>query len=111
MDAAVKWLSCEPLLEPLQFQRLDLFDWVVIGGQSQTSGAPAFQPPWEWVEDLMRQVREAGCLLYFKPNLETRPQEYPTDPAALRRPPPRSTAHAGRRHAACRPGQGGSLSI
>lgn len=77
MDAAVKWLSCEPLLEPLQFQRLDLFDWVVIGGQSQTSGAPAFQPPWEWVEHLMRQAREAGCMLYFKPNLETRPQEYP----------------------------------
>jgi protein gp37 len=77
VEAPVKWLSCEPLRERLTFRALDLFDWVVLGGQSASSGAPAFQPPWEWVEHLMRQAREAGCMLYFKPNLETRPQEYP----------------------------------
>jgi protein gp37 len=78
VEASVKWLSCEPLRERLTFSSLAMFDWVVLGGQSASTQAPAFQPPWEWVAHLMRQVWEAGCLLYWKPNLETRPQDYPT---------------------------------
>ena len=35
--AAVKWLSLEPLLEPLQFDDLSMFDWVVIGAQTATN--------------------------------------------------------------------------
>jgi protein gp37 len=77
VTASVKWLSCEPLRERLTFSALDLFDWVVIGGQSKTPESPAFQPPWDWVEHLLGQARAAGCHVYFKPNLETRPQEYP----------------------------------
>lgn len=77
VEASVKWLSCEPLRERLTFSSLAMFDWVVLGGQSASSQAPAFQPPWEWVAHLMQQVWEAGCLLYWKPNLLTRPQEYP----------------------------------
>ena len=50
---------------------------VVIGGQSRSSQEDAFQPPWEWVEHLWQQARASGCLLYWKPNLHTRPQEYP----------------------------------
>jgi protein gp37 len=78
VEASVKWLSCEPLRERLTFSSLEMFDWVVLGGQGASTQAPAFQPPWEWVAHLMRQVWEAGCLLYWKPNLETRPQDYPT---------------------------------
>jgi protein gp37 len=77
IDARVKWLSCEPLREHLTFSSLEMFDWVVLGGQSKSSQAPAFQPPWEWVEHLWQQARTAGCLVYWKPNLLTRPQEYP----------------------------------
>ena len=77
VNAPVKWLSCEPLREQLTFSSLDMFDWVVVGGQSQSTQAPAFQPPWEWVEHLWQQARASGCLLYWKPNLHTRPQEYP----------------------------------
>ena len=77
VDAPVKWLSCEPLRERLTFTSLDMFDWVVLGGQSRSSQEPAFQPPWEWIEHLTCQAREANCLLYWKPNLLTRPQEYP----------------------------------
>jgi protein gp37 len=84
VKAPVKWLSCEPLLEDLTFTSLEMFDWVVFGGQSpqrsETQGVqdvPGFQPPWPWVEHLFHQARAAGCLVYFKPNLETRPQEYP----------------------------------
>ena len=45
VEAPVKWLSCEPLLEPLRFSRLDLFDWVVIGGASASTQTPELRPP------------------------------------------------------------------
>jgi protein gp37 len=69
----VKWLSLEPLLEPLAFSDLSMFDWVVIGAQTATtqpSGhVPAFAPPIEWVASLIDQARTAGCAVYLKPNL------------------------------------------
>jgi len=83
-QAPVKFLSCEPLLEPLTFASLEMFDWIIIGGQSANSQVPEFQPPWEWVESLMQQARAAGCKVYLKPNLKTRPKEYPV--GALREP-------------------------
>ena len=47
----VKWLSLEPLLEPLEFTDLSMFDWVVIGAQSATKQehgyVPEFAPPME----------------------------------------------------------------
>ncbi len=69
VNAQVKWISCEPLLEPLTFSALDIFDWLVIGSQSSTSQLPAFQPEWDWVQSLVSQSRQAGCCVYFKPNL------------------------------------------
>ena len=77
VQAGIKWLSCEPLLERLTFTSLDMFDWVVIGGSSQSSQTAEFQPPWEWVEHLISQARTAGCRVYLKPNLTSRPKEYP----------------------------------
>lgn len=77
----VKWLSLEPLLEPLAFSDLSMFDWVVIGSQTQTTQPggiviPAFAPPFDWVARIVDQAREAGCAVYLKPNLvgETGPQ-------------------------------------
>lgn len=79
IDANVKWLSCEPLLERLTFGSLEMFDWVVIGGQSASyfNGTPEFQPEWEWVEHLWTQARDAGCKVYWKENLTVRPKECP----------------------------------
>lgn len=81
VKAGLKWLSCEPLLEPLKFSSLKMFDWVVIGGQSRSSETPDFWPPLEWIIDLYNQAREAGCKVYLKPNaLSNRtpvPQEEP----------------------------------
>lgn len=81
---AVKWLSLEPLLEPLEFTDLSVFDWVVIGAQTETrqpSGTvPAFAPPFEWVARLVAQAREAGCRVHLKPNLfNGRPGMQPID--------------------------------
>lgn len=83
----VKWLSLEPLLEPLEFTDLSMFDWVVIGAQTETrqpSGTvPAFAPPFEWVARIVAQAREAGCRVHLKPNLSNgrpgmqMPDEYP----------------------------------
>lgn len=73
----VKWLSCEPLLEPLTFSSLDMFDWVVIGGASKSTQTPEFRPPREWVQHLEGQARRAGCKVYEKTNLLERIKEYP----------------------------------
>jgi len=69
MKGGVKWLSVEPMLTPLKFSRLELFDWVVIGGASRSSQTPAWVPPFDWVADLHEQAREAGCAIYHKDNL------------------------------------------
>ncbi|MYX77646.1 DUF5131 family protein [Streptomyces sp. SID3915] len=87
----VKWLSIEPLKEPLTFTDLSMFDWVVIGAQTETwqgegdqrKQVPAFSPPFEWVVNLVNQAREAGCRVHLKPNLVNGkpgmllPNEYP----------------------------------
>jgi protein gp37 len=71
----VKWLSLEPLLAPLEFTDLSMFDWVVIGSQSATNQpdgighVPEFAPPFEWVARIVAQARKAGCRVYLKPNL------------------------------------------
>jgi protein gp37 len=69
VSGGVKWLSVEPMIEPLKFERLDLFDWVVIGGASSSTKTPAWRPPFEWVYDLVVQARVAGCKVYMKSNL------------------------------------------
>jgi protein gp37 len=72
-NVRVKWLSLEPLLAPLQFTDLSMFDWIVIGAQSATNQpdglVPEFAPPFKWVARLVDQATEAGCRVYLKPNL------------------------------------------
>jgi len=77
--APIRFLSCEPLRERLDFgaDGLAAIDWLIVGGQSASSGEPAMQPEWEWVEDLVSQARRDGLRVYFKPNLTVRPREYP----------------------------------
>lgn len=69
VKSGVRWLSVEPMLEPLKFSRLDLFDWVVIGGASRSQKTPEWHPPFEWVANLVEQCRSAGTKVYFKTNL------------------------------------------
>lgn len=70
---AVKWLSLEPLLEPLEFDDLSMFDWIVIGAQTATNQpggrVGAFAPLFEWVARIVAQARAAGCRVHLKPNL------------------------------------------
>jgi protein gp37 len=69
VEAPVRWLSVEPLLEPLRFKHLDRFHWIVIGGASKTDNTPEWRPPFAWVVDLVKQARDAGVKVYFKSNL------------------------------------------
>ncbi|MGV9226436.1 DUF5131 family protein [Streptomyces albogriseolus] len=75
--AAVKWLSLEPLKEPLEFTDLSMFDWVVIGAQTETrqpdGTVAAFAPPFEWVARIVVQALDAGCRVHLKPNLRSGP--------------------------------------
>jgi protein gp37 len=84
MGGGIKWLSVEPMLTPLKFTRLDMFDWVVIGGASRSASTPAWVPPFDWVADLHSQAREAGCAIYHKDNLGMgdgiRLKEFPWEP-------------------------------
>lgn len=68
-DCEVKFVSCEPMLTELVFDRLDLFDWLIIGGASKSMHTPSWTPPMDWIASLHMQARAAGCMIYQKTNL------------------------------------------
>jgi ParB/RepB/Spo0J family partition protein len=59
VDAAVKWVSIEPLIEPIKMD-FSIFQWVVIGGASASTQTPEWKPPRSWVIDLTARALEAG---------------------------------------------------
>lgn len=75
INCGTRWLSLEPLIEPLTFSKPKLFDWVVIGGASKSSHTPEWVPPAEWVIRTASQFLEHGAKIYLKTN--GRPREYP----------------------------------
>ncbi len=62
-NAAVKFLSLEPLLGPLANLPLEGIDWVIVGGESGP-GARAMAPG--WVMDIKAQCAAAGVPFFFK---------------------------------------------
>jgi protein gp37 len=81
VKCGVRWLSIEPMIEPIKFNHLDRFDWVVIGGASASSQTPAWRPPYRWIHDMVQQCLDAGIKVYMKTNLgiENRILELPFD--------------------------------
>jgi len=63
VPAAVRFLSIEPLLEPLG--RLDLrrIQWVIVGGESGPGARPMQKT---WVEEIKRQCELAKVAFFFK---------------------------------------------
>jgi protein gp37 len=61
--AAIKFLSLEPLLGPLDGLSLDGIDWVIVGGESGP-GARPMKP--EWVTSIRVQCVEANVPFFFK---------------------------------------------
>lgn len=63
VPAAVRFLSCEPLLGPLDGIRLDGIHWVIAGGESGPRHRPADQA---WVAALRDACLDAGVPFFFK---------------------------------------------
>ena len=63
LEASVKFLSCEPLLEDLEVLNLSGVDWVIVGGESGPKARPMKE---EWVMNIKKQVDEQGAAFFFK---------------------------------------------
>lgn len=61
--AAIRFLSCEPLLEDLGLLNLTGIDWIIVGGESGRMARPMKE---EWALGIKRQVDEAGKSFFFK---------------------------------------------
>jgi protein gp37 len=61
--AAVKFLSCEPLITALPAMNLEGIDWCIVGGESGPRARP-MDP--DWVLDIRDQCMEAGVAFFFK---------------------------------------------
>lgn len=60
----IRFLSCEPLLGPLDLQdKLNDIDWVIVGGESGP-GARRMEP--QWVERIFEECNRAGVKFFFK---------------------------------------------
>lgn len=75
IECGVRWLSLEPLIEPVEFTRPELFNWVVIGGASKSTQTPEWTPPAAWIVRVASQFLDHGVPVYLKTN--GRPREYP----------------------------------
>ncbi len=63
VPAAIRFLSCEPLLTALPRLNLDGIDWVIAGGESGPRARP-MDPA--WVEDIRDQCVEVSIAFFFK---------------------------------------------
>lgn len=63
VNATVRFLSIEPLLEDLGEMNLADIHWVIVGGESGPKARPMKQ---EWVESIQVQCEEQAAAFFFK---------------------------------------------
>ncbi len=63
IDATIKFLSVEPLLEDIGTVDLSGIDWVIVGGES---GAKARPMKKEWASNIKKQCEEQNVAFFFK---------------------------------------------
>jgi protein gp37 len=63
VPAQVRFLSCEPLIGPLDALRLEGIHWVIVGGESGP-GARHMNP--RWVDSILSQCEAADVPFFFK---------------------------------------------
>lgn len=63
VPAAIRFLSCEPLIGPLDALPLAGIHWIIVGGESGP-GARPMAP--DWVRSLRAQCETAGVAFFFK---------------------------------------------
>lgn len=62
-NARVKFLSCEPLIDPLQKMNLKKIDWVIVGGESGRTPRVMNE---DWVLDIQDQCEKSKVAFFFK---------------------------------------------
>ncbi len=62
-NAQVKFLSCEPLIGPLNHLNLTGIDWVIVGGESGRK--PRFMDK-DWVLDIQQKCQQSQVAFFFK---------------------------------------------
>jgi len=62
-EAKIKFLSCEPLIGPLESLDLDGLHWVIVGGESGPKARPMEK---RWVLDIRDQCGMFGIPFFFK---------------------------------------------
>jgi len=63
LQSAIRFISCEPLVEDLGELDLTDIDWVIVGGESGLKARP-MKP--EWVHSILHQTEEQGAAFFFK---------------------------------------------
>lgn len=63
LNAPIKFLSCEPLLEDLGKLDLRGIDWVIVGGESGVNARPMHP---DWALSIQEQADESGVSFFFK---------------------------------------------
>jgi len=63
VDAHVRFLSAEPLLQDLGVIDLAGIHWVIVGGESGHRARPMRE---EWVANIQAQAEDAGAAFFFK---------------------------------------------
>jgi protein gp37 len=63
VPAAIRFLSCEPLLAALPRIPLQGIDWVIVGGESGSGARPMSQA---WVDNIRRQCAKRNVAFFFK---------------------------------------------
>lgn len=63
INAPLKFLSCEPLLEDLGKLDLSNIDWIIVGGESGKKARPMKS---EWALSIMNQSKEQHSAFFFK---------------------------------------------
>jgi protein gp37 len=63
VDAAVRFLSLEPLLGSLEALDLSEIDWVIVGGESGPNARPMKE---EWAVSIQSKCEQAGIPFFFK---------------------------------------------
>jgi len=63
LEATIRFLSCEPLVEDLGKVDLSSIDWLIVGGESGVRARPMQA---EWVRSLLKQSEEQNVAFFFK---------------------------------------------
>ena len=63
LNAPIRFLSCEPLIEDLGILNLNNIDWVIVGGESGSKARPMKE---EWVLSIKEQAESQGSSFFFK---------------------------------------------